>query len=88
MTRPGCLPGEAGSIPVESAASQGTDCTSRIHLELSVDSPELRGNSLHTIETLIASLGRFRDGLRVEAQLRAAREDGSRARHDFARGAL
>jgi hypothetical protein len=65
-----------------------TECTSQIHLELSIDSHDLRGNSLHKIETLIAWLGRFRDGLRAEAQLRAACEDGSRARNGFVRGAL
>ena len=37
-----------------------TDCTNRIHLEFSVDSHESRANSLHKIETLIASLERFR----------------------------
>jgi hypothetical protein len=51
-----------------------------IHLEFSVDTPDVRRNSLHKIETLIASLERFRDGLRAEAELRAARECGSRAR--------
>jgi hypothetical protein len=60
-----------------------TDCTNQIHLEFSVDSPELRENSRHKIETLIASLQRFREGLRAEAELRAAREDGSRARKEM-----
>ena len=60
-----------------------TDCTNQIHLEFSVDSPELRENSRHKIETLIASLERFREGLRAEAELRAAREDGSRARKEM-----
>ena len=60
-----------------------TDCMNQIHLEFSVDSPDLRENSLHKIETLIASLERFRDGLRAEAELRAARERGSRARKEM-----
>jgi len=60
-----------------------TDCMNQIHLEFSVDSPDLRENSLHKIETLIASLERFRDGLRAEAELRAARESGSRARKEM-----
>jgi len=60
-----------------------TDCMNQIHLEFSVDSPDLRENSLHKIESLIASLERFRDGLRAEAELRAARESGSRARKEM-----
>lgn len=50
------------------------DCANRINLEFSVDSPELRENSLHKIETLIAALERFRAGLAAEAELRALRE--------------
>jgi hypothetical protein len=38
--------------------------------------PELRENSLHKIETLIAALERFRAGLAAEAELRARRERG------------
>ena len=56
-----------------------TDCTGEIHLEFSVDSPELRENSLYKIDTLIASLERFRAGLGCEAALRAERERGCRA---------
>jgi len=52
-----------------------TDCTNRIHLEFSVDSPELRENSLFKINTLIAALERFRAGLAAEAHLRAVREN-------------
>ena len=51
------------------------DCTNQIHLEFSVDSPELRENSLHKINTLIAALERFRIGLAAEAALRAVREN-------------
>jgi hypothetical protein len=50
----------------------------QINLEFSVDSPELRENSLHKIATLIAALERFRAGLEAEAELRALRESGAR----------
>jgi hypothetical protein len=50
------------------------DCANQINLEFSVNSPELRENSLHKIETLIAALQRFRAGLAAEAELRAQRE--------------
>jgi hypothetical protein len=50
------------------------DCANRINLEFSIDSPELRENSLHKIETLIAALERFRAGLVAEAELRTHRE--------------
>jgi hypothetical protein len=55
-----------------------TDCDNQIHLEFSVESADVRENSLHKIATLIAALERFRDGLAAEAELRAQRE---RARH-------
>jgi len=58
------------------------DCSNEIHLEFSVDSAESRANSLHKIETLIASLERFHEGLQAEAELRATRENGSRARKE------
>ena len=50
------------------------DCYDEIELEFSVDSPELRENSLYKVQTLIAALERFRAGLRAEAELRALRE--------------
>ena len=50
------------------------DCDNQIALEFSVESPELRENSLHKIETLLGALRRFRDGLEAEAELYAARE--------------
>jgi hypothetical protein len=56
-----------------------TDCSNEIYLEFSVDSAELRENSLHKIDTLIAALERFRSGLRAEAALRDERE--RRPRH-------
>jgi hypothetical protein len=55
-----------------------TDCLSEINLEFSVDTADVRENSLHKIATLIAALERFHDGLAAEAELRAERE---RARH-------
>jgi hypothetical protein len=55
------------------------DCANEIHLEFSVDTPEVRENSLHKIETLIAALERFRAGLAAEAELRERRE--RRANH-------
>jgi hypothetical protein len=61
-----------------------TDCANQIHLDFSVDSHESRANSLHKIETLIASLERFHAGLRAEAELRAARETSrSRTRKEI-----
>lgn len=70
------------SLPSPRLELRITDCTNEIHLEFSVDSPDLRENSLHKIETLIVSLERFRDGLAGRAELRAARESGSRARKE------
>src|SRR5262245_49947117 len=54
------------------------DCVNEINLEFSVDTAEVRENSLYKIETLIAALERFRAGLVAEAELRALRERGSR----------
>ena len=51
-----------------------TDCSNEIHLEFSVDSADVRENSLHKIDTLIASLERFRSGLAAEAALHTERE--------------
>ena len=51
-----------------------TDCANEIHLEFSVDTPDLRENSEHKIESLIAALERFRAGLAAESELRALRE--------------
>ena len=54
------------------------DCINEINLEFSVDSEELRENSLYKIETLIAALERFREGLTAEAELRVLREGAQR----------
>jgi hypothetical protein len=59
-----------------------TDCDSAIHLEFSVDSAAERKNSLHKIDTLIASLERFRAGLEAEAALRVERERPPRTRKE------
>jgi hypothetical protein len=50
------------------------DCTNQINLEFAVDSPAVRANSLHKIDTLLAALHRFRGGLADEAALYAERE--------------
>jgi hypothetical protein len=50
------------------------DCVHEIALEFSVESAELRENSLHKIETLLGALHRFHAGLVAEAELYAARE--------------
>ncbi len=52
------------------------DCTNEIALEFSVESAEVRENSLHKIDTLLGALHRFRDGLEAEAELYATREAG------------
>jgi hypothetical protein len=58
------------------------DCMNVIHLEFSVDSAAERQNSLHKIDTLIASLERFRSGLAAEAELRVQREAGRTNREE------
>jgi hypothetical protein len=59
-----------------------TDCDNAIHLEFSVDSAAERANSQHKIDTLIASLERFRAGLEAEAELRAERGRRPRTRKE------
>jgi hypothetical protein len=56
------------------------DCANQVNLEFSVDTAELRENSLYKIEMLIAALERFRAGLVAEAELRALREQARRTR--------
>jgi hypothetical protein len=65
-------------VPSPRLKLQIADCVNEINLEFSVDSAELRENSLYKIETLIAVLEHFRAGLAAEAELRALRECGSR----------
>jgi hypothetical protein len=54
------------------------DCTNRINLEFSLDTPELRENSLHKVDTLLGAIHRFRDALDAEAELYAHREQYAR----------
>jgi hypothetical protein len=58
------------------------DCVNEVNLEFSIDSPELRENSLHKIETLVAALERFRAGLEAEADLRVRRERNPKHREE------
>ncbi len=53
---------------------QIADCTNVINLEFSLTSPGRRENSLFKINTLIAALHRFRDGLDDEADLYEQRD--------------
>jgi hypothetical protein len=48
---------------------QIADCMNTIHLEFSLDSQQRRENSLFKVDTLIAALCHFRDGLAAEAEL-------------------
>jgi hypothetical protein len=61
------------------------DCVNEVHLSFSVDSHADRENSLHKIETLIAALERFRNGLAAEAELRVVRELARTSRKEGAR---
>ena len=54
------------------------DCTNEVNLEFSVESAELRENTLFKIDTLLGALGRFRNGLAAEAELYAKREQQRR----------
>jgi hypothetical protein len=61
-------------VPSPNQKLRIADCVNDVHLAFSVDSPVERENSLHKIDTLIAVLVRFRDGLAAEAELRERRE--------------
>jgi hypothetical protein len=50
------------------------DCTNTINLEFSIETAQLRENSLFKIDTLLGALHRFRDGLAAEAELAAERQ--------------
>jgi hypothetical protein len=50
------------------------DCANQVNLEFSVDSAELRENSLFKIDTLLGALHRFREALACEAELYEARQ--------------
>jgi hypothetical protein len=47
------------------------DCDEEITLEFSLETAQLRENSLFKIDTLLAALHRFRHALAAEAELRA-----------------
>jgi len=49
------------------------DCSNVIALEFSLETAQLRENSLFKVDTLIGALQRFRDGLAAEAELAARR---------------
>ena len=61
-------------IPEPKLRLRIADCTNTINLEFSVASAGERENSLFKIDTLLAALRRFRDGLDAEAELYAQRE--------------
>lgn len=52
---------------------QIADCTNTINLEFSLETAQLRENSLFKADTLLGALHRFRDGLAAEAELAARR---------------
>ena len=54
---------------------QIADCTNTINLEFSLETAELRENSLFKVDTLLGALHRFRDGLAREAELAGQRAD-------------
>jgi hypothetical protein len=51
-----------------------SDCYKRIELDFDITSAEERLNSFHKVETLIAALLAFREGLSAEAALHRCRE--------------
>jgi hypothetical protein len=68
--------------PVPHLRLRVSDCVNEITLEFSVESAELRENSLFKIDTLLAALHRFRDGLAAEAELFAHRDQHRRTRKE------
>jgi hypothetical protein len=52
---------------------QIADCSNTINLEFSLETAQLRENSLFKIDTLLGALHRFREGLLAEAGLAARR---------------
>ena len=53
---------------------QIADCTNTINLEFSLQTPQLRENSLFKVDTLLGALHRFRDGLAAGGELAEQRE--------------
>jgi hypothetical protein len=66
----------SSKLPSPRLRLQISDCVNEINLEFSVDSYDVRENSLHKIDTLLDALAQFRAGLAAEAALRAQRERG------------
>lgn len=58
-----------------------SDCSNRISLEFEIDDALARKNSFHKIDTLIAALQEFREGMAAECALVKARDKVIRA-HD------
>jgi hypothetical protein len=58
------------------------DCTNRINLEFDVDSEAGRANSLHKLDTLIAALRVFREGVVAEFEPYDVRERELAARDE------
>jgi hypothetical protein len=52
---------------------QIADCMNTINLEFSLETAELRDNSLFKVDSLLGALHRFRDGLVAEAECAAQR---------------
>ena len=55
-----------------------SDCVNEITLEFSLESDQLRENSLYKVDTLLDALTRFRSALDAEAELFAQREQHRR----------
>ena len=68
------------TLPTPKLVLQISDCMNEINLEFDVSSADYRDNSLYKIDTLLAALQRFRDGLAAEAELYEQRELELRAR--------
>ena len=71
--------GRESGIPSPSLVVEIADCYRRIELEFDIDDAEERLNSFHKIETLIAALAAFRDGMAAEAELRRRRQEAAAA---------
>jgi hypothetical protein len=63
----------AGWAPSPYLVLEIADCTRRINLEFDIADAEDRLNSFHKIDTLIAALIAFREGMAAEAALRRRR---------------
>ena len=66
--------------PAPRLVLQIADCFNEINLEFDLSTAGLRENSLYKVDTLLAALQRFRDGLAAEAELHEQRELELRAR--------